>query len=253
MDEHKMQNEEADSYNAQNAATDVKALLEYAATLGMKEVPLEEVSSSISQNKKITDIPLISDKPKLSPAEKDKAIADLRKEMDDCKLCRLHSGRKNIVFGVGNPDAQLMFVGEGPGQDEDIQGEPFVGAAGQLLTKIIEAMGFKRADVYIGNIVKCRPPQNRNPAPDEAEVCMPFLIRQIEIVQPKVIVCLGSVAVQNLIGTEEKISRLRGKFLKWRGISVMPTYHPAFLLRNAAMKKPVWEDMKKVIQLLAQS
>ncbi|MFA4874157.1 MAG: uracil-DNA glycosylase [bacterium] len=225
------------SEGVKDVAADVRALLEHAATLGMKEVP---TASAVPPPASM-----------LSPAEKAKALAELRVEMGDCKRCGLHKGRTHLVFGVGNPDARLMFVGEGPGQEEDLQGEPFVGAAGQLLTKIIEAMGLRREDVYIANIVKSRPPNNRNPEPDEVAACIPFLHRQIEIIAPRVIVCLGSVAMQNLLGTDEKISRLRGKFTEWRGIQVMPTYHPAFLLRNANMKKPVWEDMKKVMERLS--
>lgn len=177
-----------------------------------------------------------------------KSLEEIRKELGDCKRCRLCEGRKNIVFGVGNPHAELMFVGEGPGRDEDIQGEPFVGRAGQLLNDIIiKGMKMKRGDVYIGNIVKCRPPENRAPLPDEAATCIPFLHMQIEAIKPKVIVCLGSVATQFLLKTERKISQLRGEWQDFKGIKVMPTYHPAFLLRNPDMKKYVWEDMKKVM------
>ena len=174
----------------------------------------------------------------------------IRAEIGDCKRCRLCEGRTNIVFGVGNPKAKLMFVGEGPGRDEDKQGEPFVGRAGQLLNKIIEAMGMKRSDVYIGNIVKCRPPENRQPLPDEMETCTPFLLKQIEAIRPKVIVCLGATALKGLLKTEAKISQLRGQFQDFNGTPVMPTYHPAFLLRNPDAKKPVWEDMKKVMAVL---
>ncbi|MBI4127058.1 MAG: uracil-DNA glycosylase [Deltaproteobacteria bacterium] len=171
-------------------------------------------------------------------------------QVKDCTKCRLCEGRTQTVFGVGNPDADLMFVGEGPGRDEDAKGEPFVGRAGQLLTKIIEAMGFKRSDVYIGNCVKCRPPNNRQPAPDEMATCLPYLRRQIEIIEPKVIVCLGATAVAGLLQTDQKISRIRGQWQEWDGMKVMPTFHPAFLLRNPEMKKPVWEDMKKVMEYL---
>lgn len=194
-----------------------------------------------------------------------RTLENVREEIGDCQRCRLSQGRKNIVFGVGNPKAKLMFVGEAPGRDEDIQGEPFVGRAGQLLTKIIEAMGYKREDVYIANVIKCRPPENRNPAPDEVNTCEPFLLQQIEIIQPKVIVCLGTYAAQSLLQTETPIGRLRSHFHAWPSsivktqfetsltegcIKVMPTYHPAFLLRNPNMKKPVWEDMQKVMEFL---
>jgi DNA polymerase len=178
------------------------------------------------------------------------ALKTIRDEIGDCKRCRLCEQRTNIVYGVGDPNAALMFVGEGPGRDEDLQGEPFVGRAGQLLTKMIEAMGFRRSDVYIANIVKCRPPDNRYPEPDEVETCMPFLLRQIEAVGPKVIITLGNLATQTLLQTKAGITALHGNFKEWNGVQVMPTYHPAFLLRNPNMKKPCWEDLKKVISLL---
>ncbi|HPD16969.1 MAG TPA: uracil-DNA glycosylase [Planctomycetota bacterium] len=168
------------------------------------------------------------------------------KTIANCKLCRLHEGRTQVVFGVGNPDADLMFVGEAPGHDEDIQGEPFVGRADQLLTRIIEAMGFRRSDVYIGNVNKCRPPNNRAPLPDEMDACRPFLLRQIDIIQPKVLCLLGATAVRGLLQSKESITRLRGQFIRWRGILVMPTFHPAYLLRNPAEKRVVWEDVQKV-------
>jgi len=227
---------------------DVKNLLDYAKTLGMSEVPAEK-ANALSKKKPPagTKTP---QKTGPNPAADAKNLEDISKIIGDCKRCKLCKERKNIVFGVGNPDADLMFIGEGPGRDEDIQGIPFVGRAGQLLTKIIGAMGCKREDVYIANIVKCRPPNNRNPEPDEVGTCIPFLIRQAEIIKPKVIVCLGSVAMQNLLGTEAKISKIRGKFQEWQGIPVMPTYHPAFLLRNSNMKKPVWEDMQAVMKRL---
>jgi len=167
--------------------------------------------------------------------------------------CSLRAGCTQAVPGDGNPDSDIVFIGEGPGRDEDIQGEPFVGRAGQLLTKIIEAMGLKRSTVYIANIAKCRPPENRAPLPDEAATCIPFLHQQIETIKPKVIVCLGSVAFQYLLETDQKISAMRGQWQEFRGIKVMPTYHPAFLLRNPDAKRPVWEDMKKVRDLLQKT
>jgi DNA polymerase len=170
----------------------------------------------------------------------------------DCSRCKLHTlGRKQIVFGVGNPNADLMFVGEAPGADEDIQGEPFVGRAGQLLTKIIEAINLRREDVYIANVIKCRPPQNRNPEPDEVERCEPFLFRQIDAIKPKVIVALGKFAAQCLLKTTEPITRIRGREYRYRDAILMPTYHPAYLLRNPSSKRDVWEDMKRVRELLA--
>lgn len=174
----------------------------------------------------------------------------LRSEVEQCKKCRLAETRKNVVFGVGDVRADLMFVGEGPGADEDEQGEPFVGRAGQLLTKMIEAMGLSRQTVYIANIVKCRPPENRNPFEDESNTCIPYLYRQIEYIKPKIIICLGSVAAQNLLKTNVGISKLRGNFVMLNGIKVMPTFHPAYLLRNPNMKRPCWEDLQMVMKEL---
>jgi len=179
------------------------------------------------------------------------ALAAVRGDIGDCTRCKLHTlGRRQIVFGVGNPEADLMFVGEAPGADEDVQGEPFVGRAGQLLTKIIEAIGLKREDVYIANVIKCRPPGNRNPEPDEVAQCEPFLFRQIEIIKPKVIVALGKFAAQTLLRTLDPISRLRGRVFDYRGAKLIPTFHPAYLLRNPSSKREVWEDMKVVRSLL---
>ena len=179
------------------------------------------------------------------------ALAAVRTEIGDCTRCKLHRlGRKQIVFGVGSPDADLMFVGEAPGADEDVQGIPFVGRAGQLLTKIIEAIGLKRDDVYIANVIKCRPPQNRNPEPDEVDTCEPFLFQQIDVIKPKVIVALGTFAARALLRTLDPISRLRGRVYEYRGAKLIPTFHPAYLLRNPASKREVWEDMKLVRDLL---
>ena len=168
-----------------------------------------------------------------------------------CERCKLHTlGRRQVVFGVGNPGADLMFVGEAPGADEDIQGEPFVGKAGQLLTKIIEAIGLTRDQVYIANVIKCRPPGNRNPEPDEVAQCEPFLFRQIDAIRPKVIVALGKFAAQCLLRSETPITRLRGREFIYRGAVLIPTFHPAYLLRNPSSKREVWEDMKRVRALL---
>jgi uracil-DNA glycosylase family 4 len=181
----------------------------------------------------------------------DEALRDIRADLGDCVRCKLHGmGRTQIVFGVGNPNADLMFVGEAPGADEDIQGEPFVGRAGQLLTKIIEAIGMRREDVYIANVLKCRPPGNRNPEPDEVEQCEPFLLRQIDVIKPKVIVALGKFAAQCLLKTNDPITRLRGREYKFRDAILMPTYHPAYLLRTPSAKRDVWEDMKRVKAIL---
>jgi DNA polymerase len=186
-------------------------------------------------------------------ASQDAALKAVREDLGDCTRCKLHAlGRKQIVFGVGNPNADLMFVGEAPGADEDVQGEPFVGRAGQLLTKIIEAIGLTRGDVYIANLIKCRPPGNRNPEPDEAEQCEPFLFRQIDTIRPKVIVALGKFAAQALLRTADPITRLRGREFKYRDAILIPTYHPAYLLRTPSAKRDVWEDMKKVRAILAE-
>ena len=177
----------------------------------------------------------------------------IREEIGDCRRCRLCEKRTQVVFGVGSPEARLMFVGEGPGADEDAQGEPFVGRAGQLLTKMIEAMGLKRSQVYIANVVKCRPPENRTPLPDEVATCSPFLFRQIAAIRPRVIVCLGTPSAQAVLGTRETITRLRGTFRDVGGVRVMPTFHPAYLLRNPAAKREVWDDLRQVMALLAGS
>lgn len=178
-------------------------------------------------------------------------LEDVVHELGDCHRCSLGGLRKNIVFGEGNPKAELVFVGEAPGGDEDIQGRPFVGRAGQLLTRIIEAMGFKRKDVYICNILKCRPPGNRNPKSEEINACEPFLIKQLKVIKPRVICALGTFAAHTLLKTDVPITVLRGKFHSYHGIQLMPTYHPAYLLRNPGAKKQVWEDVQKIMKLLS--
>ena len=173
------------------------------------------------------------------------ALAAIRDHLGDCTRCKLHTlGRRQIVFGVGNPNADLMFVGEAPGADEDIQGVPFVGRAGQLLTKMIEAMGFTRDEVYIANVLKCRPPGNRNPEPDEIGQCEPFLFRQLASVQPKVVIALGAFAARTLLKTDAPISRLRGRVHEYRGAKLIPTFHPSFLLRSPGYKREAWDDLK---------
>ena len=189
---------------------------------------------------------------KIDLVSRELSLDEIRKEMGDCQRCKLHRTRRTLVFGEGNKKAKLMIVGEGPGYDEDVQGRPFVGKAGQLLTKILEAIHLRRDDVYIANIIKCRPPQNRNPEPDEIRSCSPFLLKQIEALQPRIICALGTFAAQTLLQTESKISTLRGRFHDLRGIKVMPTYHPAYLLRNPERKKDVWEDMKKIAEALKE-
>jgi len=174
----------------------------------------------------------------------------IREDIGDCTRCKLHKGRTKIVFGTGNPNADLMFVGEGPGRDEDLSGEPFVGRAGKLLTDMIKAMGLERADVYIANVVKCRPPENRLPEKDGIATCSPFLMRQIDAIKPKVICTLGSCSAQTLLQTAQGISKLRGEWFDFRGTKLMPTYHPAYLLRNPAAKPEVWKDLQKVMAVL---
>ncbi|MBE9503177.1 MAG: uracil-DNA glycosylase [Proteobacteria bacterium] len=179
-------------------------------------------------------------------------LEQIRAELGDCQRCRLGRTRTTLVFGTGNPDADIVFVGEAPGRDEDIKGEPFVGKAGQLLTRIIQAIDLSREDVYICNVIKCRPPENRNPLPEEIESCEPFLLKQVEAIQPKVICALGKFAAQTLLKTEAPISTLRGRFHDYHGIPLMPTYHPAYLLRNPDMKRQVWEDIQKIQKKLVK-
>ncbi len=176
----------------------------------------------------------------------------VRTELGDCRRCPLGDRRQHLVFGEGNPSAELVFVGEAPGADEDAQGRPFVGRAGQLLTKIIAAMGLKREEVYICNILKCRPPGNRNPLPDEIAACEPFLIRQLGVIRPRVICAMGSIAAHALLKSEAPISVLRGRFHSYQGIPLMPTYHPAYLLRNPGAKKQVWEDVQGIMKRLGE-
>jgi len=178
---------------------------------------------------------------------KDDTLLKIREDLGDCTRCKLHKGRNKLVFGDGNPKAELVFVGEGPGADEDAQGLPFVGRAGKLLTQMIEAMGLHRKDVYICNVVKCRPPENRAPEPDEVQTCSPYLLRQIDVINPKVIVCLGAVAAKTLLETTRGISQYRGDWQEWRGRKLMATYHPAYLLRNPPAKADVWKDLQKVM------
>ncbi|MBZ4655259.1 MAG: phage polymerase-related protein [Peptococcaceae bacterium] len=179
---------------------------------------------------------------------KERELESLRAQVDTCQRCKLREGCQRVVFGEGNPEASLMLIGEGPGAEEDKLGRPFVGRAGQLLDKILEACGFERfTHTYIGNIVKCRPPQNRIPTDEERLTCRPYLHRQIGIIEPKIIVLLGATALQGLIDPQAKITKARGNWLMWQGIWVMPTYHPAALLRNPQLKRPTWEDFKKVV------
>ena len=195
----------------------------------------------------------VAEEPKNSATldpKNDVSLEEIRAVLGDCRRCPLCETRKNLVFGAGDPRARLVFVGEAPGYDEDLQGEPFVGAAGKLLTRIIQAMGLDRSQVYICNILKCRPPGNRNPLPEEIEQCIPFLKRQLDALSPDCICALGKFAAQTLLETQTPISRLRGRFSEYNGTRLMPTYHPAYLLRNAEKKRDVWEDVQKIMDVL---
>lgn len=219
-----------------SSAEDIKTVLGYFDALGFKRLPLEVPSPRHS-----------------GPEEKARALAALRQEMGNCQRCKLGHDRKNLVFGEGNPNAELMFIGEAPGREEDRKGKPFVGEAGQLLTRLINKMGFKREDVYIANIIKSRPPGNRDPEADEINACMPFLKKQIEIIAPAVIISLGRIASHTLTGLNTPISRLRGTFYEFQGIPLMPTFHPAYLLRKPEGKHQVWSDARQVLGLLGRS
>ena len=207
------------------------------------EARVETAPSAIAQN-------LPVDSPMPTIRSKATALKVIREDIGDCKRCRLHEHRTNIVFGVGNINADLMFVGEGPGADEDASGEPFVGRAGQLLNNMITAMGIKREDVYIANIVKCRPPGNRTPEPDECDTCSPFLLRQIEVVKPKVIVALGLTAAKNLLLVNDSLGRMRGKWYDFKDARLAVTYHPAYLLRDPRQKTETWKDLQMVMKFL---
>jgi uracil-DNA glycosylase family 4 len=228
--------------------------LKFAAELGIAGVsrdPAWRARPDSSAPKEAETVPRMGG-PIMAASSPGDALLAIKLEIGpDCSRCKLHAlGRRQVVFGVGNPDARLMFVGEAPGADEDIQGVPFVGRAGQLLTKIIEAIGLKREDVYIANVIKCRPPQNRNPEQDEVDTCEPFLFQQIDAIKPTVIVALGTFAARALLRTLDPISRLRGRVFEYRGAKLIPTFHPAYLLRNPSSKREVWEDMKLVRSLL---
>ena len=201
---------------------------------------------------KIASLPAAAGPSLFESAEKiaGDTLLKIRGDLGECTRCKLHSARNKIVFGDGNPKAELVFVGEGPGADEDAQGLPFVGRAGKLLTQMIEAMGLQRKDVYICNVVKCRPPENRQPEEDEVSTCSPFLLRQIDAIAPKVIVCLGAVAAKTLLQTNRGISHFRGEWLEFRGRKLLATYHPAYLLRNPPAKSEVWKDLQKVMAVL---
>ncbi len=232
--------------------------VEYEKYMGVEGYSLKQKD----QSEKVMNTESISNKENvMSPESKAESLEELRKSMEGCKKCKLHSTRTNIVFGSGSPNAEIMFIGEAPGKNEDLQGLPFVGRAGNLLTKIIESIGvskdepigFNRNNVYIANILKSRPPENRNPEPEEIELCSPFLFKQIEIIKPKIICSLGTFSAQTLLKTKTPISRLRGQFYPFHGSLLIPTFHPAYLLRSPTKKADVWEDMqmlaKKYLEL----
>ncbi len=213
--------------NLKKIIEDLKTHLDYLKGIGVDHIYIKE-----DKNKNIP------------------SLDEIRDKLGNCKRCRLHQSRRSIVFGEGNEKARLMIIGEAPGFDEDIQGRPFVGKAGQLLTRILQSIKLKREDVYITNVVKCRPPQNRNPRPDEINSCNPFLMMQIKTISPKIICALGTFSAQTLLKTDSKITALRGKIYDLEGIKVIPTYHPAYLLRNPDKKREVWEDMKKISKMM---
>ena len=228
--------------------------LEYLRDIGYGDLHREVVAASVGA---ITDAhgegaEATAPEAAAGAAERQASLEEVAREAAGCEKCRLAKGRQTVVFGVGNPDADLMFVGEGPGAEEDRQGLPFVGPAGELLTKIIRAIELDREDVYIANVVKCRPPRNRDPEPDESAACRPYLDRQIDLVRPRVLVALGRVAAQNLLELDSPLGRMRGRWYEVRGVPTRVTYHPAALLRNAGYKRPTWEDMQIVRDRLRQ-
>ena len=222
-----------------NPAAAVRDYVRYLQRLGVTELPLVLPTAPGTSGG--------SEAPGPAPSSTNAAqLAQLAASVADCQACRLHESRRQVVFGTGNPAADLVFVGEAPGRDEDVQGEPFVGPAGQLLTRIIQAIGLTRQDVYILNVIKCRPPQNRNPLPDEVAACRPIIEKQLACLRPRVICALGTFAAQALLHSDERISRLRGRFHPMGDILVRPTFHPAYLLRNPQDKRKVWEDMQDI-------
>jgi DNA polymerase len=241
---------------------ELSASTRFAAPDLQKEEPLPKPAGKPALQKaapaltpvspKIASLPVIAGPSLFESVEKitGDSLLKTREDLGECTRCKLHSTRHTIVFGDGNPKAELIFVGEGPGADEDAQGLPFVGRAGKLLTQMIEAMGLQRKDVYICNVVKCRPPENRQPEEDEVRACSPFLMRQIDVIAPKVIVCLGAVAAKTLLQTNRGISQFRGEWLEFRGRKLLATYHPAYLLRNPPAKSEVWKDLQKVMAVL---
>jgi len=258
-------------YDAEGIALAAEALrhLEWLAAAGVRELPptpLLEQAPPSPQSRPGQGLGQGSEPPRATDrrahdtlphdprsADSGAALQAIREDLGDCSRCKLSAGRQRLVFGVGNPRAELAFVGEGPGEEEDRQGEPFVGRAGQLLTRMIEAMGYGRADVYIANVVKCRPPGNRNPEPDEIEACEPFLRAQLAAIKPRVIVALGKFAAQTLLRSPTPISRMRGRWHEYEGVKLMPTFHPAYLLRSPEEKKKAWEDLQLVMKELGRT
>jgi len=223
----------------------LKCLVESEELAGIEEIFLATGAKKEKAAEK-KEKAAVKDTDRTDVKGREASLVSHKRRVLSCAECDLVATRKNVVFGEGNPDADLMFIGEAPGRDEDLQGRPFVGRAGQLLTKIIESIGLRREDIYIANILKCRPPGNRNPMPTEIATCTPHLVKQIELIKPRVICALGKFAAQTLLDTETPISRLRGNWHEYRGIKLMPTYHPAYLLRNPGGKRDVWVDMKKI-------
>lgn len=234
-----------------NAYDHLKTVLEFYHLLGFKRLPFSLSDFSIQNEKNEGSVQEELESVLNTPVNE--ALIKVQEIIGDCTRCRLHKSRRHIVFGEGSGESGLMFIGEAPGVDEDREGRPFVGRAGGLLTNLITKMGLKREDLYIANVVKCHPPQNRNPEPDEVAVCKPFLLKQIEIIKPAVIITLGAVASQNLLEKDESISELRGRVFSFKDSHVIPTFHPAYLLRNTRAKWQTWDDAQKALKLLNQS
>jgi len=247
-----------DFYQRERVATDESSSLTFQPEI--REEMAARKSAVVATVAEDNILEIVAPKPEYGVADPVAALKLIREDLGDCTRCKLHKqGRKQIVFGVGNPRAELMFVGEGPGADEDAQGEPFVGRAGQLLNNMIKAMGLRREDVYIANVVKCRPPGNRTPEPDECETCSPFLMRQIAAIKPKVVVALGATAARNLLAMNSSLGDLRGRFYDfkpagsdsgWSGARLAVTYHPAYLLRDPRQKGEAWKDLQMVMKYL---
>jgi|SRR3989304_1539710 len=242
-----LRSQKKETITEKKIAENIKSILEFYQDLGFEMLPIK-LAFSVQCSVKNSELRTPN-----SELDKEAALKALRKDIGDCKRCRLSKERTNIVFGEGNSDARLMFVGEAPGREEDSQGRPFVGDAGMLLTRLIEKMGFKRGDVYIANILKCRPPMNRDPEKDEIESCRGFVEKQIDIIKPVVLISLGRIASQTLIGnTGLKMTSIRGNFFDYKGILLMPTFHPAYLLRNPKDKWLTWNDAQKVLEKLKE-